>query len=245
MTESTAPTQAAAPKPASFWEDLIDIFYQPSAVYRRRAQASAWPPFLFVVVALAVITFATFPSVQAAFEGDYARNITKVMATNKQMTQEMADKGQHFQALGIQYFSGAFIAIAIVIVGFFTWVLGKFFGAVEGFSAAMLIASYAYMPRVIGAVLTGLQGLLMDPSKLTSVSQLTISPAHFLDPNTASPIVMAVLSRLDVMVIWETVLLGIGLAVIGRITRGKAAGFALLIWIVGSLYQLRAAYMIS
>ena len=245
MTESTAPTQAAPTQPASFWEDLIDIFYQPSEVYRRRERASAWPAFFFVVIALTVITIATFPAIRPAFDGDYARNIPRIMAANKQMTQEMADKGQQFQTIFIRYFAGVFLGIAIVVVAFFTWALGKLFGAVEGFGAAMLIASYAYLPRVLGSVLSGLQGLLMDPAKLTSIAQLTLSPARFLDPNTANPVLIALLSRMDLTILWETALLAIGLAVIGRISRGKAAGFAVLIWIVGSLYQLRAAYLLT
>jgi hypothetical protein len=56
---------------------------------------------------------------------------------------------------------------------------------------------------------------------------------------------MTILSRIDATVIWETVLLAIGIAVIGRVSRGKAAAFGVLIWIVGSLYQLRSAYLIS
>jgi uncharacterized membrane protein (DUF485 family) len=47
------------------------------------------------------------------------------------------------------------------------------------------------------------------------------------------------------MVVWQTALLAIGLAVIGRVSRGKAIAFAVTIWIVGSLYLLRAAYLLS
>ncbi len=244
MTESTA-APTIAPKPTSFWEDLIDIFYAPRDVYRRRAVASPWPPFLFVVIALAVITMATYPAISPAFDGDSARAMTKLMATNKQMTQEMADKAHDYQAIGIRYFSGVFGAAAILFVGFFTWILGLLYGAKLKFSAAMLITSYAYLPRVLGAVILGLQGLLMDPTKLTSMSQLSLSPARFLDPETTSPILMAVMSRLDITTLWETALLAIGVAVIGKLSRGRAFAFALTILIVGSLYQLRAAYLIS
>ncbi|HEY4132548.1 MAG TPA: YIP1 family protein [Gemmatimonadaceae bacterium] len=244
MTESTA-APAVAPKPASFWEDLIDIFYQPSDVFRRRAYSSPGPIFLFVVIAMAVITMATYPAIAPAFDGDYSRNIAKVMAENPQLTQEMVDKGQRYQAIGFQYFSGIVLAAVILFIAFLVWLVGKMFGAKETFGAALLITSYAYMPRVIGAVVLGLQGLLMDPTKLTSLSQLTLSPARFLDANTANPLTMAVLSRLDVTTLWETALLGIGIAVLGKVSRSKAIGFAITILIVGSLYQLRAAYIIS
>src|SRR5437868_11424353 len=109
----------------------------------------------------------------------------------------------------------------------------------------MLIASYAYMPRVLGAIAAGVQGLLMDPAKLTSASVLSVGPARFFDPTTTSPIKMALLMRLDLTVIWETVLLAIGVAVLGRISREKAILFGVSIWIVGGLYLLRNAYLIS
>jgi len=244
MTDSTA-AQPVPAKPASFWEDLIDIFYQPSDVYRRRAHASVWPPFLFVVIAMSIITMTTYPAIAPALEGDYARTVPRMMAQNKNMTQEMADKGQTVQAVAVRYFSGVFVGVSVLIVGFFTWVVGKMFGATETFGAAMLIASYAYVPRVIGGVLSAVQGLLMDPTTLTSAAQLSLSPARFLNPDTASPISVALLSRLDLMVLWETALLAIGLAVLGKISRGKAIGFAITILIVGSLFQLRQAYVIS
>src|SRR4051812_38802595 len=159
MTEPSAVAAPAEPvspaKSASFWEDLIDIFYQPSDVYARRRNASAWAPYLFVVIAMAVLSFATFGSLQPAFEADFQRTLPKIMAQNPQMTQEMADKMMGFQATGVRYLAGVFIAIAIVAVGLFTWLIGKAFGSKADFGAAMLIASYAYMPRLLGTVIAG------------------------------------------------------------------------------------------
>jgi len=242
---SSTDTPAATPAAASFWEDLIDIFYQPSAVFARRRTASAWPPFLFVVLAMALITFATFSAIEPAFEGEFARNLPKVMQQNPQMTQEMADRAMHFQAIAVRYFAAPVLAMTVLVVGLLTWVLGKMFAAKEDFGAAMLIASYAYMPRVLGAVLASAQGLLLDPASVNSLAALSLGPARFFDPDTTSPILMALLMRLDVTILWETALLAIGLAVIGRISRGQATIFGVLIWLVGGLYQLRAAYLIS
>jgi hypothetical protein len=246
MSDSTAAAlNPPAPTHTSFWEDVIDIFVHPAAVFERRRNASAWPPFLFVVIVFALVTFGTFSAIQPAFDGDYARNIPKMMAQNPQMTQEMADKGAQFQAIGVHYFSGVFVAVTLLIVGFFTWLLGKFFGSRATFGAAMLITSYAYMPRLIGSIAAGVQGLLMDSSRITSMSSLSLSAARFLDPDKTSPIIMALLGRLDLTVIWETILLAVGVAVIGRVSVGKAIAFGVTIWIVGSLYLLRAAYLIS
>ena len=75
MTESTASTAPVAPPKPSFWEDVIDIFFQPAAVFRRRQKASAWPPLLFVTLAIGVIVFATFNTFEPVFDADVARKI--------------------------------------------------------------------------------------------------------------------------------------------------------------------------
>jgi hypothetical protein len=245
MTGPTADPIPPTAKPVSFWEDLIDILYAPSQVFERRRDASPWPPYLLVVIAMAIVTFATFPAIQPAIDGDMQQAMQKVMQQNPQITQEMVDKMQSTQAKAIQYGAGIVLAILVLIVGFLTWLVSKLFGAVESFSAAMLIVSYAYVPRVLGAVVTGVQGLLMDPTKLTSVSMLTMSPARFYDPRATNPLLLAFLTRLDVFIIWETVLLAIGVGVIGRISRGKAFAFGVAIWVVGGLYAWRNAYLLS
>ena len=95
MSEPAVATAStpAIPERASFWEDLIDIFYQPSAVFARRRMASAWPPYLFVVIAMAVITIATYNVLEPAITADMQRAMQKAMEHNPQMTQELADKG--------------------------------------------------------------------------------------------------------------------------------------------------------
>jgi hypothetical protein len=245
MTESAAPTAPAAPAKASFWEDLIDIFYQPAAVFRRRAKAGAWAPFLFVVIAMGIIAYATFPVLQPAIDGDAARMIPKLLKQYPQLTAEQIQAGIDKQTAYGRYVGLPLFGLVLLVDGFFVWLLGKMFGAVADFGAAILIASYAFLPRVLGTVISGAEGLLMDPTTLRSTAQLTLGPARFLDPDTADPVTVAILSRLDLTIVWQTALLAIGLAVIGRVSRGKAVAFAITIWLAGSLYVLRNAYLMT
>ena len=245
MTESAAATASAKPSSESFWEDLIDIFYQPAAVFRRRVNGNAWAPFLFVLIAMAIITYATFPAIQPAIDGDVSRAIPRMLKAYPQLTADQLRSGLDKQSEYGRYFGAALFGVIVLIDGFLVWLVGKMFGAVESLGGAMLIASYAFLPRVLGTVIGGAEGLLMDPTTLTSAAQLSLGPARFLDPDTASPLTVALLSRLDVMIIWQTALLAVGLAVLGKVSRGKAVVFAFTIWLAGSLYVLRNAYLIS
>jgi hypothetical protein len=243
-TVSTVGAPAVAPK-ASFWEDLIDVFITPADVFRRRQNASPWPIFFFVVVAVTVIAYFTFPAIQPALDGEFSRNLPKMQAQNPNLTPEMAQKIQNGIDTWARYSAGLAGGANILINALLVWLVSKFFSASEGFGAAMLISGYAYLPRVLGSVISGAMALVMDPTKLTSMSMLTLSPARFLDPDTTSPFTMALLSRLDVMILWETVLLAIGIRIIGKVSRGNAVAFGVVIWIVGGLYALRNAYLIS
>ena len=50
-----------------------------------------------------------------------------------------------------------------------------------------------------------------------------------------SPLLLAVVGRIDLITIWITVLVAIGLAVTGRIPLRKAAIAAAIVWFVGGL----------
>ena len=86
---STAP---AAPQKASFWEDLIDIFFSPANVFRRNQDKSVWPPLLFVTLAIGVIFFATYNQLAPIFDAEFTREMAKQAATNKQLTPEVIEK---------------------------------------------------------------------------------------------------------------------------------------------------------
>jgi len=176
MSEPTAPTSAvtapsAAPK-TSFWEDLIDIFVSPAAVFRRREKASPWPIILFVVFGFAIIFYATFPAIQPAIDGEFTRNLPKMQAQNPNLTPEMAQKIQNGIDTWSRYSAGLLAAVTLVFNGLVVWLISKLFSAKEGFAAAMLISGYSYLPRLLGAVISGGIARLVDPTTLNSAAAM-------------------------------------------------------------------------
>ena len=89
--------------------------------------------------------------------------------------------------------------------------------------------------RLHQRVLLGLQGLFLDPAQLNGRFRLSLGIGRFLDPDTASPLLLAVVGRVDLITIWITVLIAIGLCVTGRIPLRKAAIAAAIVWLVGGL----------
>ena len=227
---------APAPaKPASRWEDFIDIFYAPSSVYERRRNSGFGIPMLVVTVLVGAIFIANSSAMQPIMDAEFARGAAQAMKQNPQITPEAMEKmrsvGETFAKVG----AFVVVPIAMFLTGLVLWIVGKFFDAKQTLAAAIMVAAYAYLPRVLESIVNGVQLLLMDPASLDGRYRISLGLGRFLDPATASPMLLALLGRMDVFTIWVTVLLAIGLSVTGRIPRSKAAIAAVIVWLVGAL----------
>jgi len=239
-------TPAPAQKPASFWEDLIDIFFQPVDVFRRREYASFWPPLIAVAVLTAVFAVANTNVLQPIIDAEMSRQMAQMMKSNPRFTPEMAERGRAFGekiASVVRYGTIVTVPIFLFLYALWAWLTGKVFGSKQTFGAAMMVISYSFIPRVLESVVYAVEGLLVDPSTLNAMSRIQLNPARFYDPDTANPMTLAILSRVDVFVIWFWILVGVGLYVTGKVSRGKAAAFSITMWVLGSLWVIRNAYM--
>jgi len=238
-----ASSTPAAPQKASFWEDLIDIFFSPVAVFRRNENKSVWPPLLFVSIAIGVIFFFTFNQLEPIFDAEFQRGMAKAAAQNPQLTPEAMAKMKGVSESVTRYGLSVIMFISVLVIGVVSWVVGKVVGSAQSFHAAFVVAAWSYMPRVLGAIIGGVQGLLMDPASLTGQLAISLSPARFFAADQPNPIMYQFLGRLDLITIWVTILLSVGLYVTGKVSKGRAAIFGVIIWLIGALPVLRQAYM--
>jgi hypothetical protein len=224
-----------APEKASVWEDFLDIFYAPSAVFARRERGSFLIPMLVVSVLVGTLFVVNTRVMDPIFAAEMQRGMAKAMADNPQLTPEMVSR-MSGMASTMAKISG-FIAIPIVmfLTGVVLYFVGKLFGATQTFRAALVVASYAYVPKILEGVLAGVQGFFVDPAQLDGRYRLTLGLGRFFDPDTTSAALIGLVGRIDVFTIWVTVLLAIGLSVTGRISRGKAAMAAVVVWVIGAL----------
>jgi hypothetical protein len=243
MTEPAESDRVAKPAPPpSFWEDVIDIFFSPAAVFRRRRGKSVWPPMLFVAIASAIIFYGTFNTLEPLFEAEFTRAMSAQAATRK-MPPEALARAREFGLTWTKYGIGLIMLVTMFVIGAVTWLVSKMAGAAESFHDALVIAAWAYMPRVIGAVLGGVQGLIMNPDDLKGQLSISIGPARFFDPDTTNPLIYQMLGRFDLITIWVTVLLAVGIYVLGKVSKPRAAMIGFLMWLVGSLPFIRNAYL--
>ncbi|RPI54284.1 MAG: DUF1282 domain-containing protein [Acidobacteria bacterium] len=220
---------------AAIWEDFIDIFYAPSAVFRRREHGSVFVPLLVVTVLTGAIFYLNSGALRPLFDAEFDRQMAAAMRTNPNIPPEAVERMRGFASRVGQIGVLVFLPIAMLCVGIVTWVAGKLVDAKESLHTALVVAAYAFTPRVLEGMVNGLQALVLDPAQFNGRFRITFGPGRFLDPDTASPLLIALVGRLDLFTLWITVLIAIGLCVTGRIPLRRAAIAAALVWLAGAL----------
>jgi Yip1-like protein len=226
---------------AGLWEDFVDIFYAPSSVFARRSDAKFGKPMLFLVLVGTVLFFLTKNATQPLMDAEFARRSADMLRKNPNMTAEQLSSGRGFYEMFSPLFFAIGITLAIFGTGVVLWLVGKLFDAKESVTAAIMIATYSEVPRLVQILTNAAQGLVMSPEKLNSMNAVGFSLARFMDPDNSSQVMLALASRVDLFTIWITILLAIGLHVVGKIPKQEAGIAAAITWAVGALPALLGA----
>lgn len=223
-----------APAKAGLWEDFVDIFYAPSTVFARRSDGKFGMPLLFLVLVGAVLFFLTKNATSPIMDAEFARQSAAAIRKNPQLTAEQMASGRGFFETFAPVFFAVGITLSIFGTGFVLWLVGKLFDAKESVAAAIMIATYAEVPRLVQLLTNAAQGLVMSPESLNSMNSVGFNLARFMNPD-GSQVMIALASRVDLFTIWVTVLLAIGLHVVGKIPKHQAAIAAAITWVIGAL----------
>ena len=224
-----------SPAKAGLWEDFVDIFYTPSSVFSRRSDGKFGLALLFLVIIGTVLFFVTKNAMAPIMDAEFTRQSAAAIRKNPSITQEQMASGRGFFEMFAPIFFAVGLTISVFGTGLVLWVVGKLFDAKESVSAAIMIATYSEVPRIVQILTNAAQGLVMSPEKLNSLNAVGFNLARFMNPDTASPVAIALASRVDLFTIWVTVLLAIGLHVVGKVPKEKAGIGAGITWVVGAL----------
>jgi hypothetical protein len=234
--------EAVDPSPAKvgLWEDFVDIFYTPSSVFARRSDGKFGLALLFLALIILVLIFLTKNAMAPVMDAEFARQTATAMRKDPRITAEQMAAGRSFFETVGPFIFTVIITLSVLATGLVLWVVGKLFDAKESLAAAVMIATYSEVPRVVQILTNAAQALVLSPEKLNSMNAVGFSLARFMDPD-GSQVMIALASRVDLFTIWVTVLLAIGLHVVGKISKQQAAIAAAITWVVGGLFPVLGA----
>ncbi|MFL5561999.1 MAG: YIP1 family protein [Gemmatimonadaceae bacterium] len=241
MTSPENVMTAPAAADASVMDDILEIFYAPSKVFaRRRDNPKFWAAFFILSILFAVGVWVMMRNYSDVLDAQMTRQMNAQMAKNPQFTPEMAERsrriGQTIAPIG-----GIIVGVlSTLILGLAVWLVGKFFDSKADLQRGMVIATLASFPKVIDLIIAAVIALVAGTAGITNMMAATPSLARFA-PATVSPAVLGLLSRISIGTVWATILVGIGMHVVGRTTKSKGYAAAVVIWVLATLLAVVGA----
>ena len=137
MTEATSNQAPASP---GIWEDFIDIFMNPSAVFERRREGKFGMALLALMIISAILFFALRNGIAPIMDAEMAKQAAAMAAKNPNITPDQigAQQGMMEKFAVIGYV--LFMPIGILLTAILLWLAGKLVSASVAFAAAMMIA---------------------------------------------------------------------------------------------------------
>ncbi|MEP6766135.1 MAG: YIP1 family protein [Gemmatimonadaceae bacterium] len=233
------PTDASTKPSGGLMDDLLEIFVKPSAVFERRRDSGFVVPvvvqmLLFVVLAVGLHNLMA-PYMDADFARAMAKTAAKAAANGQPMPEQATAMAEKFKNVGGYVIPAVVPWLVAIIGGIFVWLFAKIVGAKLQVGQGMTIAAWSFFPAILAMVVVAVFGVIADPQTVRGMSDAQLGPARFVDPATVSPILLQFLMRLDVFNIWSVILTGIGISVVGRVSRTAGIGAAVIQWVVVAL----------
>lgn len=225
-------------------DDLVEIFTAPSRVFERRRDGRYGTLLIALMILTLVIMVATM-GVSAPF-WDAQFDLTIRQAAEKGQAMPPEASGDAARAFGrwMAVAAGSlFVPIFVWIGALFVMLGAKVAGTTLSFRQGAAIFTLAGVPRLLSPIAMAVQGLLLPSSDITSIHSASLGPARFFDAATTSPAIMSVLSNFDVITLWAFALIGIGISVMGRVSRANGyIGMAVVFAAMLALSLLPAAF---
>lgn len=241
MTDAVAQPESSV-APLSQGQRIVDSFVAPSKTFTDILRSSSWWfPWLIGVVLSVVLGLA----IQQKIGWDKVYdNILKQSSVAQQQKLEQMPADQQVRVRGFSatitkfaVFAGPIISLigTVVIAAVLLATLNFGFGARAKFGQLFAVWYYASLPMAIKwllAIITIYAGA--DPDAFNLRNPVGTNIGYYL-PTDMSKAVMALATSIDIFTIWTLVLLTIGCSVVGKISRGKAAGAVWGWWILLTL----------
>ncbi len=219
MTETAATTARAG-----VLDDVLEMFVSPSKVFERRRDAGYGTLLLVLVVLTLLIMVATMGLSAPYWDAQFELGVRQAAEKGQAMPEAaMSDTARSFGRWAGAIGGAIFVPIFVWIGALFVMIGAKVSGTSLSYRQGATIFTLAGVPRLLSPIAVAVQGLIADPTTIRSLSDASLGPARFFDPATTPAVVLSVLSNFDLINLWAFVLTGIGISVMGRVSR--ASGF--------------------
>jgi hypothetical protein len=206
---------------------MLDIYFAPSKVFNALEERPRWIlPLVIVLVVMALTTVLTM-----TFAREAIMTVQQEALERRGLTEEQMEQAMRFTqgpaaaisgAVSAVIFTGVLLLIFAVVVNLFV----PLFGGESGFKRVFSVICYSALVMVPAAILK----LLMIA---TTKSPYVTTSLALLAPGLArTSFGYQLLAGFDFFMIWEMVLVAMGISITNRISRKNAYILVFVIWVI-------------
>lgn len=239
-------TEELVVKPLSEAERIVDTFVAPTKTFTDILRSTSWlVPFLLMALVTLGVTFTIDKKV--GFDRVAENQVHQSPKSEEALNQLPPDQRAARMKVStivtkyISYCSPLFILIITALGSLVLWGCFNFgLGAKTTFGQMFAVWIYASLPRLLSGVLTILALLFGNNQEgFTLQNPVGTNLAYYMPD--AAPWLKAALSFLDVIGIWNTVLLVIGTSIVAKVKMSSAAIVVVGLWLLMLLFSAGVA----
>ncbi len=247
-----ASATVSAPEPAapvSSIGRIFGVFFSPKATFESIAARPTWLAPLVVLCLLQIALTAVFTQ-RVGWRGFMQKkdeNSSRLQQLPPEQQERVLDRqtkiapviGYAIAVIGP--FGGAVVVAAVYLA-----VFNLLAGANIKFTTSLGIVAHAWVPAILAVLLGILIIFLKDPSTVDLQHLIASNPGAFASDDTPKWL-MALLSSLDIFVIWTLLLLAAGYSATNpkKISYGKALAWVVAVWLIFILLKTGSAAAFS
>jgi hypothetical protein len=249
MNDVVAEGQSAGPG-LSQVERVVDTFVAPSKTFKDILRSTSWwLPFVLLVL----VTLGSSAAVEK--QVGWGRVADNQIHQNPKQEEAMASltpeqRASRMQMTGniYRYSSyGSFVFI-LVFVGLFALIYWASFnfglGAKTTFGQMFAVCMYASLPRLLTGILSILTLMFGNSADSYDMRNPVGTNLAYFMPDSG-PALKAALGFFDVIGLWQLALLVIGMAIVAKVSTGKAAAVVVGWWVIGLIASVGIAVATS
>lgn len=234
------PAEAASSRKGGF-QRIIGVLFSPGETFR---DIAAKPDFLAPIIVILIVSIAS--SIVIAPRVDFESAIREQMEESGKMSPADVDRAVRFASAFAKAMLYAAPVINFIFFGVIAGVLllaFRLFGGEGGFKQALSATLYAWMPMIIAGLIGMIILLARGSVSADQLANLVMSNLGFMVDQKENMVAFALLSSIDVFVIWTLALLIIGFSHLSKMSTGKSAAIVLSLWAVILVFKVGFAAM--
>jgi hypothetical protein len=218
---------------------LVGVLFAPTETFRKIAERPTWAVALVVLLMLGA---AVGVVVAQKLDLDAERDLIRQQIEDRQGLRGDELESQVDRVANINSKIRPFTPALVVVFGTGIYLLvSLIFMVGTGVAGGEIDFRRSFATTLHGMMPQGLSALIALPLALSRDSidpeaaqggSLLVSSLSFLAPEDASAAVESLLGSLDLFTLWSVILLTLGYSVVGRLSKGAAAGLVVGAWVV-------------